>query len=767
MNRPAETVRVAPTERTWDRVPGRRRPALWAAALLASGILAARYLPLSPVEWGTLAFAALVVLLAVGRHRPVALFLATVVVWLTTGAFRYAAETQVLPPNPVSYFLNAPEELEIFGRVVDLPDRRENATNLAVDVRSLKQGAQVMRVSGRILVRAMDTARHFSYGDFLRFSGKLQEPHVARNPGGFDYRRHLLDRGIHGVVGVAKNRRLQVYPDPDAARFLNRVIIPLREYILKVFRTHVPGPGGALLAGYLLGETREMPDSLYNAYRRSGVLHLLAVSGSNVWLVLGLFWFLFRLVRLPRVVQTAFLLAILVVFCFATRNEPSVVRAGLMAALVLLARLFYRRFDLANIVGVSAVVILLFSPRHLFLPGFQLSYAAVLGILLFVPRLLQLLPAAKRWRVARWVTTGVGSSIAANVATAPIIALHFGVIPIISVAANLVMVPLAGLVTNGALVLVLIGEFWSGAARFIGTLVGLAATWSIESARFFERIPLGQVLWPHPTVFEIAAYMLMLCAALAWRTWFRWLKFGVFAALVAAGAFAATRVFSPCGPLGEILFLDAGNDPLVGLFLTDGSGRLIGSPGAFSLSNEQWVIEPYAVSTNRIADRFIRDTLPLPYNCAVEDRSVHSTSLALNFPTNADGAIRHIRMVIDDTSSRPCPVSDFLAGTGFCVLILYTTDPDLVSHIVRLLPEPRLDVLAVASAMSSPGLADAFRDIEIHDVIIFGKPPGISSDVLSLAWTRQIPAQRIWSTARNGGVCVGLSSPLKVTATIR
>jgi competence protein ComEC len=186
-----------------------------------------------------------------------------------------------------------------------------------------------------------------------------------------------------------------------------------------------------------------MPDELYEAYRRSGTLHLLAVSGSNVWLVLGVFWLLFRTLRFHRVVQIVLLLGILVVFCFVTRNDPSVVRAGVMAALVLIGLLFHRRIDMLNIIGASAVIILLFSPRHLFLAGFQLSYAAVIGILILVPRILQLFPGLTRWRAGRWGLTLAGSSVAATVATAPILALHFGVIPAISVIANLFMVPLA------------------------------------------------------------------------------------------------------------------------------------------------------------------------------------------------------------------------------------------------------------------------------------------------------------------------------------
>jgi len=688
--------------------------------------------------------------------------------WLALGAFRYAAQTKILPADHVSHYLDPAREVEIFGRVVDVPDRRLYATNLVIDLGYLKEDGRKMLTSGRVLARVSDTTKRFSYGDFLRFSGRLEKPHVARNPGGFDYRRHLLNRGIYGVVRVAKNRRVRVYPDPRGAVFYNRLIIPLREYILAKFREYVPGVSGTLLAGYLIGETREMPDWLYQAYRRSGTLHLLAVSGSNVWLVLGLFWLAFRRLRLPRAIQTVLLLLILLVFCFITRNEPSVIRAGLMATLVLLGRLFYRRLDLLNIVGVSAVIILLFSPRHLFFAGFQLSYAAVLGILVIVPRILQLFPRLGHSRSGRWLLGLAGSSIAATTATAPVLAVHFGTIPVISVVANLVMVPLAVLVTNCAVVLVLLGDLWPQAARLVAWAADLLATWSIHSARFFETVPVGLVFWPQPGALGIANYALVLAAVAASRYWYRWLKPAVFYALLAGVVFMASKAISDPRPPDEVMFFDAGMHPLVGLKLPGDKLRLVGTASAFSPANHQWVIQPYAIHSGWSEEDFHYDTLPSRSAHVGPGYLIDSLS-AINVSARGlvDG-IRHVRFYGGSKAKgTDCLVADYLAYGGGRILIVYESDPELLDYIRRSIGLKRLDILAVRSCLPSMRFKQVLGDFTFGELILFGALPRFSSGTVRQSWARQMPEHPVFSTRENGGIRVELSPEPAVIPTVR
>lgn len=750
----------------WQLVPGRRRPALWAAVLLSAGIVIARSVPFNPLVWGISIFVGLILLLTAARQRPAVMFLTMLGVWLSLGAFRYAVETQMLPADHISHFLDLSRKVRVFGRIADLPDRRQYATNLVLDVRSLQGNDCRVPVSGRILVRVRDTSRHFSYGDFLRFTGKLERPHEARNPGGFDYRRYLFDRGIYGTVDLSLNGRVSIYPDPGGAVFFNRLVIPLREYILSVFREYLPGVPGTLLAGYLIGETRDMPGELYDAYRRSGTLHLLAVSGSNVWLVLGVFWLLFRTLRFPRVVQTVLLLGILVVFCFVTRNDPSVVRAGVMAALVLIGLLFHRRIDMLNIVGVSAVVILLFSPRHLFMAGFQLSYAAVLGILILVPRILQVFPRIARWRGGRWGLALAGSSLAATAATAPILAIHFGMIPVISAMANLVMVPLAGMVTNCAVVLVLLGHLWPWAAKVVALSAKLLADFSVWSVHHFETAPLGLVYWSQPGPYGVFNYVLILVAVAASRYWYRWFKPALFYLLLAAGVFLAARAVSGPAPPVEVMFFDAGWQPLVGIRLPGEQPRLVGTAGAFSPANRHWIIEPFLVHTNWPRDNMHVDTIPRRLDLSTIELPAVASGPNAADTARQDNGITQLQFVCRAGPART-PIADYLSARQSAILILYHDSPEFLEYFLRHLPTERVDILALPSSSPTTRLLNALKGIDFDTLLLFGTSPHRQSHGVGEVWARHFPQCPVFTTRDQGGIRVLIDGQRQIIPMIR
>jgi len=742
----------------WEKTPGRRRPALWSAILLGSGIVLARHAALAPGVWAILLVVSLAVLLSLGRRHSAVLFIAGLSLWVALGAVRYASETQTLPAHHIANYLPLSQHVEIFGQVVDLPERRDYTTNLVLELKSIKADYQRSQVTGRVLVRIYDTTKHFAYGDYLRFSGKLEKPSTARNPGGFNYRLFLENRGIYGLVAVAKNRRVHVYPDPRGHTFINRLIIPLREHILRRFREDIPGIGGALLSGYLIGETRDMPGWLYRAYRDSGTLHLLAVSGSNVWLVLGLFWLVFRRLRFPRILQTILLLAILIVFCFITRNEPSVVRAGLMAGLILIGRLLYRRMDILNILGVSAVIILLVSPRHMFLAGFQLSYAAVLGIVVFVPRFLQLLPGLARVRAGRWLISLAGSSVAATAATAPILALHFGVVPIVSVAANLVMVPLAAVVTYAAIILLLVGDLWPWAAPGVAWVAETSAMWSIGSARIFESIPLGRILWPDPGVLGLFNYGLALVAVAASRYWFRWVKFALFYILAVAIVIIANDVFAPRVPAGEVAFLDCREEPLVAILLPDRPPRFVGTPGAFSPGNDQWVLEPFTIKAGLPREMVRFDTLH------EETISRPPGDIHVAAPPAVQGII-YRRFCLESAGHPSCLVADYIQSPFCRILIVYQRDPAAFKWVVGMLADKRLDVLALRSGPPSADIRAILAGLDCHHLILFSVPSRYTADGVRETWARYFPGWTVLSTRADGGIRVPLFSSFAPSCT--
>jgi competence protein ComEC len=201
----------------------------------------------------------------------------------------------------------------------------------------------------------------------------------------------------------------------------------------------LPTEERALVAGFLLGDTRDLPPPVLEQFRDAGLSHLLAVSGANVAFVLALVGPFLR--RSPRALRVVVTLGVLAVFGAMTRWEPSVLRACAMAACAVVAIHVGRPARGIRVLALAVTVLLLVDPFLVRSVGFQLSCGASAGIALLA------VPFATRLRGPAWLRESLGTTAAAQVGVAPVLLPVFGSIPLISLPANLLAVPLAGPLT--------------------------------------------------------------------------------------------------------------------------------------------------------------------------------------------------------------------------------------------------------------------------------------------------------------------------------
>jgi competence protein ComEC len=212
---------------------------------------------------------------------------------------------------------------------------------------------------------------------------------------------------------------------------------------------HLAPTDRALLAGFLLGDTRGVPDALTEQFRAAGLTHLTAVSGGNVAFVLALLAPLLRRLGLRGRVVAA--LAVLVIFGTMTRWEPSVLRAIAMAAVALVAGYLGRPAVGLRVLVIAATALLLADPFLLHQVGFLLSCAASLGIVLLAA------PLTARLRGPAWMREVLGVTAAAQIGVAPVLIPVFGSIPLVALPANLIAVPLAAPLTMWGIVAGVVG----------------------------------------------------------------------------------------------------------------------------------------------------------------------------------------------------------------------------------------------------------------------------------------------------------------------
>jgi len=359
--------------------------------------------------------------------------------------------------------------LRYFGQIVKWPILKRHKTLIACRIDSIADEQTIESASGTILLEINRETTHFTLGDRICFSGNLRKPYSGGYPGQFDYARYLQDRGIRGLVSISDPS--YVYIRSNQRNFFGRIVEKLRQWILSTFHKNLEDLPAALASGFLIGETRDIPDNVYRAFRRTGTMHLLAVSGSNVALVLAVAIFLIRFIPLHRVVRIIILLTIIFIFSNLSYNQPSVVRASIMAALIIIARGVYRRIEMNNIIAAAAVLLIFYDPGNLYDIGFQLSFAVTWGLILFLPQINNLMAGRKLPQGFRYFLLIVFSSLIATVISAPITIYYFGETSLVTAFSNLLVVPLVSAAVIGIVVLLLTNLILPGAAILPGMLL--------------------------------------------------------------------------------------------------------------------------------------------------------------------------------------------------------------------------------------------------------------------------------------------------------
>jgi competence protein ComEC len=487
-----------------------RRPGLYALILFIAGIILGDIfdLPLR-LLFSTLILTFLFCIFTLLRKDiPAANFFIAASIVLA-GFLRYDMATRDLPPNHISRYLDLDSKVTVQGNIADDPDIRADKTFLNVNAERIFFKNRVYLATGNLILKIKEPSYQFNYGDEVETIGYLYEPSSRRNPGAFDYKRYLNRKNVYGMIILSKAQGVEILGKNEGNVFQSKVIIPLRKWILSVFNKTLTGDHKALLSGFLLGDTKDISHRVYTMFRDTGTVHLLAVSGSNVWLVVGVIFGALTLLRVPRYIKT--ILGLLCVFIFAnlTHNEPPVVRASVMAGVVLLGSFLYKDVDLINVVSFAGLLILSFSPLFFFDVGFQLSFASVFAILILYPQFKKLIPekvSSSHNKIWKWVIVPALISLSVEIVLFPILGYYFNLVPLVCVMANVFIVPLAGVSVILACFTLFSAIFSSGLAGIFSAANWLCLELTLRLNEFFAALPIAKISIPSPSPLSFLLY---------------------------------------------------------------------------------------------------------------------------------------------------------------------------------------------------------------------------------------------------------------------
>ncbi|MGB0102233.1 MAG: ComEC/Rec2 family competence protein [Nocardioides sp.] len=432
----------------------------WAAAL------GARWL-----GWWTLGASVLAVAALVVGHRRTVTGIVLVFVGVA-GVTTLRAEQ--VGSGPVAELAAEGAAVTVDGTVISDPRRsRGRFADLVItrlDVREVTGRGVTYGVGVPVLVLGDTSWSEVALGSTVRVSGRLSAAD------GDD---------LAGVLGARGPPEVRDDPDVwwDGAAVVRAAI---RDAV-----SHRPAAQRALVPALVDGDDAQVDEELAEDFRTTGLTHLLAVSGTNLTLVVG---FLLVLARGCRVRGRWLYLvgaAGIVGFVLLARTEPSVLRAAVMGTVALFAMGTDGRRRGARALGVALVVLLLVKPTLAVSPGFALSVLATAGIVLLAPVWRD---ALARW-MPRWTAEAIAIPLAAQLACTPVVAAISGQVSLVAVVANLVVAPAVGPATVLGLGGGLVGLLWEPAGRLLGTGAGWCVAWIVAVATRGASLPTAAVEW--------------------------------------------------------------------------------------------------------------------------------------------------------------------------------------------------------------------------------------------------------------------------------
>ncbi|MEP7236286.1 MAG: ComEC/Rec2 family competence protein [Ferruginibacter sp.] len=348
-------------------------------------------------------------------------------------------------------------------------------------VESIIENGVAIPCKGKLLLYFSkdSTEVNLNYGDRVIIHKDLQEIKNSGNPGAFNYQRYAAFQGIfHNVFLKDKDWIVTSKTKTNAVTGFNKFIFLARAYVLSVLRNNIQtgkdelGIAQALLIGY----TNDLDKDLVQAYSNTGVVHIIAISGMHLALIYVLLVWIFA--KIPLINKSKFLQLILILSCLwlfslLTGAAPSVLRAAVMFTCIAVGKNLKKQVSIYTSLAASAFILLWYNPYYLWAVGFQLSYLAVLGIVIFQKPIYNWFYIKNKWLDKVWKLTSV--STAAQLLTFPVCIYYFHQFPNLFLISNIIAVPLSALILYAAIALVAF-SWLPYIGTYLGKLVG-GLTW--------------------------------------------------------------------------------------------------------------------------------------------------------------------------------------------------------------------------------------------------------------------------------------------------
>jgi competence protein ComEC len=432
-------------------------PALKTVILLAIGIFIGKY-PVLPYYVPMIITCLLIASYILLKEKTEFTKLALIsVIIISAGIYKGHNDFNNEEKNSASYLKKNVTEVYLTGVINNLPEYSKNRVRYTVDAEAIVSRRDTLKISGKILVilkqtketGEKDTLPSLEAGDRVLMFGDLKDAPDETNPGDFNYRNYLALNDILKIFKVNFYSDVEIISRNNLNYFEQNIVYPARKYAIQNIAENVGGDEGAFLNGLVTGYRADFSKELKDDFVKAGVMHLIAVSGLNVAYIIIFLTITFSLLRIPLSMKIYLILAALIFYCYFTGATASIVRAVIMGSLMILNYKVQRKINFLNVIGFSALIILLIDARQLFDAGFILSYSAVLSIVIIFERIndatgRKMEDWVKDWRkIFYYGYITLLTSVSAQAGVLPITIRYFEKVSLAGVFTNIIAIPLS------------------------------------------------------------------------------------------------------------------------------------------------------------------------------------------------------------------------------------------------------------------------------------------------------------------------------------
>ena len=465
-------------------------------------------------------------------------FRLAVLVGLLSGAFlagNLTLQRVYTPDFPAPHLrqLALPQKITLEGWLFREPERGPGRGRLYLEAQRVWQDGQPRPATGKVLVTVRHLQDRWQYGDVLRLPLKLRIPRNFQTPGSFDYAGYLARRDIYLTAFVWDDTKIEIKKIGRRGTRLRHWIEDTRRTVGVFFDENLSDTPAAILRALIIGDKSRLDPELRDSFTRVGVAHVLAISGLHIGLVAivayGVWWWLLArsqyVLLMWSVPKLAAFLTLPVVLLYAglAGGSVSTVRAVIMVAVFLTARLLDKEEEVFRSLALAALIVSLIWPGAVLDISFQLSFVAVLAIFLGLHRFRTWRenrdetregdPSQWRQRLLRRAGLYFLVTLSATVGTFPLVATHFHIVSLLGLLANVLVVPLLGSVsvvlglTAATLAYLFVNPRFSFRAAFV---LGLAAAALV----FLHTGAAAWLVWCAGAVISLGVWMVEAIAAL-------------------------------------------------------------------------------------------------------------------------------------------------------------------------------------------------------------------------------------------------------------